>query len=160
MNIIDDGDAKHNKVYSGEKFIKDGMTKSTRNKRVLQLIILKLEEFVKTYRDYLHDAIIELIKNYLIPYIRSECLLKKDYPEMQEKWQRNKQFIDAAVDIQALPVYRNDNIGYKEIGAQLLQYADEQKRLYDEYVKEEMSNTIMSVHEQLIGCKQNEAIDY
>jgi hypothetical protein len=68
MNILnDDPGSNHHKVFSGKEFIDDLLPKNIRNKRVIQILLYQLKEYINNFNE--PYVITKFINETLIPFI-------------------------------------------------------------------------------------------
>lgn len=94
INIVDIAEASdYNKVHDGIRLIDDLMPKNIRKKRVLQLIIIQIEQYVALSADILAEGIISFIQNEFIPYIKTVYAQDEMSIEFQQYWRTNNEII-------------------------------------------------------------------
>lgn len=100
MNIMDDDpNSLHNKVFSGEKFVQDIMTKDVRNNRVLQIIIEKVLLLIDETLTIENTNVNKLTKSFIemefLPYLFALYFGVNEpyHDDMQKIWQMNHKYI-------------------------------------------------------------------
>jgi hypothetical protein len=113
MNIMDiSPDKDHNHVYSGKKFVEDIMCKSTRNRYILQRLMVILNRLYKENEPGICYAFRDFIDSHLIPHI-VKCYFKDLYQEpMQTVWAKNCDLIQTLrIKPNELPHYVSPTLG-------------------------------------------------
>ena len=122
MNIMDDGeDSEHYKVFSGKEFIKDGLSKNMRNKRLLQTVLVQISNYCVRYPDP------ECVKT-LIEGILTEFIIKRYFGEIYQKtvcgaMRLNKEYLES-LKMKTIPEYQfqNTHLNTSVFKQQLNQY--------------------------------------
>ena len=134
MNIIEvEPESDYNVVYSGRRYSEDMMPKEIRNKRVMQLMLKQLEQFIKIDNITITGYIKPFIKTKFIPYIYTLYMDKSVPNEMQVYWRQNKQVIDLVDEmvggLDQLPTFQAEDLSFEELDKQILEYAATDKEI-------------------------------
>lgn len=105
INIKDGNpDSNYNEVYSGEEFVKDGMTKSMRNRRIIQTLIVVM--MTLTNDKGVPEPIKKFVNQNFLPYILNTCYLTKiNEDSMQQIWRYNNDLISILMKQYEIPPY-------------------------------------------------------
>lgn len=132
VNIMDDNkESNHNKIYSGCKFIDDVMTKNIRNKRVIQRILGKVKEFIKS-SDVIPE-IVEFCEQQFIPYLVNIYVKCESHDNLQQTWQMNKQIVDK-MDFGKIPASRGRHLSRTDFIEQCQSMISEDQSIHAQYL--------------------------
>lgn len=137
LNIMDDNaGSDRNKIYSGDRFVEDVLSKINRNKRVLARIHLCLKSCCNKCVDDLPSCY-NFIKTQLIPYVLHCYVTNSNYEDLQKTWQANKQILDE-IQYDTYPKCReNDILTRDDLMQQALELVNDQTSIYAEYLAQQ-----------------------
>lgn len=102
INIMDDEPAApNNKIYSGQEFVPDIMTKDVRNRRILQILLSTLSKLLK---ENIQTEIKTFINKELIPHIIVNYFKDGYHESLQYVWEKNVEFVKE-LDVKKTPPY-------------------------------------------------------
>ena len=134
INIIEgERESDYNIVYCGRRYAEDMMPKEIRNKRVMQLMLKQLEQFIKIDNITIAGYIKPFIKTKFIPYIYTLYMDKSAPGEMQVYWRQNKQVMDLVDEkvggLDQLPTFQTEDLSFEDLDKQILEYAATDKEI-------------------------------
>lgn len=125
LNIIEKtDDSVRCMVYNGNKFVTDHFSKSMRTKRVLQLLLQTIDNFIQLNNIIIQQMIKPFCENVFIPFICEQYVNSTFSDEMQVYWKNNRQLLEA-IDYKQYPSI-NDIVLTEDIIDE--QFADYQER--------------------------------
>ena len=155
MNIMDDNTTSNkNKIYSGQCFIEDVVSKTNRNRKILLNVLNRVKicsnNLPRNYEQF--KPYIDFMDIHLIPILQDACLTDNISDELQKTWQYNKTVIDS-LPIETFPkcdINSEYMLTPQKLKNQVVEIAKIQRDFY---------NTIASVKERELINQFNEYIN-
>ena len=154
LNIIEKtDDSVRCMVYNGNKFVTDHLSKSMRAKRVLQLLLQTIDDFLQLNNIVIKEVIRPFCENVFIPFICEQYVSSTFPDKMQVYWKNNRQLLEA-IDYKQYPSI-NDIVLTEDIIDE--QFADYQEReraimnILQQYLKKKVEQQQRQYHRQLLN---------
>lgn len=133
MNIMDDNaESKHNKIYSGKKFIDDIMTKDIRNKRIIQRVLDKVKKYIKLQN--VPESIVKFCEETFIFYLVELYVKCEHHEELQKTWQTNKQYLDK-IDLKTVPASNGRHLTKNDLWRQCESMMEKRIYMHQDYLR-------------------------
>ncbi len=141
MNIMDnEPGCGVNKVYSGQHFVEDVMSKNTRNRYILQILMSILKRIQQ-------ETIIQIrtfISGRLISHIVHYYFDDKYHDQLQNVWSKNCELLKN-IELEEVPIYRDDRFRDYNYNTEL----EKQIGLYKE---EALKLNILAIENEVESC--------
>lgn len=144
LNIIDsDTTDTTYKIYNGIRYMNDVMVKKMRNHRVLQIVLVHLNELIDDDDDDNIDSIKHYVNDTLMPHLINTYFLNYNVieSELQKLWQSNKQFVENRTIVPLEKMTKESLI------RQLNQFYENEKTIAKIFITNYTKNTAKSVKE-------------